>query len=245
MCRSLVVHRRRSGRARHVAVTAIVAAADRGPSSAGTAAWLGPSMEPAVELPDEFLSIETVSGIIAPEGVDLAIALGPDRGGLAELVRRAKRSGADPRIGAGLGHAIADAIRRHVAIPDARRALVVVPVPGAAARSFSRGHDHARGLARHVARRLGSPMKPRLLAHRGGRRQAGRSRRNRVRSASLTIRRGRGRLRNGRTVVLIDDIRTTGATLAASAGLLREAGAERVIAATVTARSRNAPSFTK
>jgi predicted amidophosphoribosyltransferase len=107
----------------------------------------------------------------------------------------------------------------------------IVPVPPAPARLRRRGFDPAGELAAALAERLDSPLE-RCLARRGGRRQVGRRRAERVgRPPRIHV--------TGpvpRSVLLVDDVLTTGATLTACARALRVAGAARVVAITFARR---------
>lgn len=107
----------------------------------------------------------------------------------------------------------------------------IVPVPPAPARMRRRGFDPAGELAAALAERLGSPFEA-CLARRGGRRQVGRRRSERLGRpprihASGTV---------PRSVLLVDDVLTTGATLTACAQALHAAGAARVVAITFARR---------
>jgi ComF family protein len=112
----------------------------------------------------------------------------------------------------------------------------VVPVPLHPWRRARRGFNQAEELARH----LGVPMRRVLWRVRATAPQTGLDARARRRnldgafrlSPFLTSRRRRQWL-EGRTVVLIDDVRTTGATLEACATVLKTAGAGEVRALTV------------
>jgi predicted amidophosphoribosyltransferase len=107
----------------------------------------------------------------------------------------------------------------------------VVPVPPAPARRRRRGFDPAGELAAALAERLGAPLQP-CLARRGGGRQVGRRRADRVGHPPRIRARGAA----PRSVLLVDDVLTTGATLSACARALRAAGAARVAAVTFTRR---------
>ncbi len=103
---------------------------------------------------------------------------------------------------------------------------VVTWVPTTGAHRRDRGFDQARVLALAVARRLDLPCR-RLLRRERGPAQTGRSRRQRLDGPGYQVPKGHAvPLR----VLLVDDVVTTGGTLAAAARRLREAGAHDVIA---------------
>lgn len=105
----------------------------------------------------------------------------------------------------------------------------VVPVPPAPLRRAWRGYDPAGELALALARLTGTPLSA-CLRRRGSGRQRGRGRGERLANAPRIEARGRVPERP----LLLDDVMTTGATLAASAAALRSAGALDVKAVTFT-----------
>ena len=128
----------------------------------------------------------------------------------------------------GLTTPFATAVVRTVVAHDPGNCLVV-PVPSRAVAVRERGHDHARSLARSVARGLGWRSEPLLRVGSAGVDQFDLARQERWRNMAGAIRAQAG---HGR-VLLIDDVVTTGASLQASATALTEAGWTVVGAATI------------
>ncbi len=107
----------------------------------------------------------------------------------------------------------------------------IVPVPSAPLRSLGRGFDPAAEIAAALAELTELPLEP-CLRRRGGGRQLGRRRAQRIGHPPRIEARGPV----PRSVLLVDDVLTTGATLSACARALREAGSVRVAAVTFTRR---------
>ena len=107
----------------------------------------------------------------------------------------------------------------------------IVPVPTARLRTLARGFDPAAEVAASLAQRLDEPLRPCLIRGGGGR-QVGKRRAERIGHPPRVSTRGEVT----RSVLLVDDVLTTGATLSACAGALRGAGAIRVAAITFTRR---------
>jgi ComF family protein len=123
-------------------------------------------------------------------------------------------------LGQPLAHVVADCVA-----PPAADCLVWVP--GDPERGLRRGHVPAEQLGRALAHRWALPTAAVLARRRrlGSRRQAGLSlveRRVNVRDAFVASESVPGR------VCLVDDVYTTGATVAACAAALRRAGSTRV-----------------
>ncbi len=121
--------------------------------------------------------------------------------------------------------------RIHWLAPGHMLSGTVVPVPTAPARVRARGFDPAGELAGALADRIEAPVEC-CLRRRGSGRQVGRRRADRVGHPPRIQAHGRV----PRSVLLIDDVLTTGATLAACAKALRAAGAARVVAVTFARR---------
>ena len=116
---------------------------------------------------------------------------------------------------------------------------LLVPVPVHASRRRERGYDQAELIAAVAAERLHRPMLPAVERTRATTAQYRLDRRHRAANVAtaFAVRRGIASQVVGRHVVLVDDVVTTGATLAATANALLAAGAASVSAVTV-ARER-------
>ncbi len=151
-------------------------------------------------------------------------ALGRYEGALQALVRRAKFGG-EPAAWGWLGARLAGEVS---AAPWAAGADAVVPVPSSRRTLWRRGYNPARLLARPVARRLDRPLKA-WLARRGPAiPQVGLHRAERLANVEGAFALSPRASPTGLRLLLVDDVMTTGATLAACAGLLVRAGARSV-----------------
>lgn len=117
---------------------------------------------------------------------------------------------------------------------------VVVPVPLHPTRLRERGYNQAELIARPLARRLGLPMHSWLLMRTKPRPEKQKlsvhERWDSVRGAFAAR---PGSPVDNLSVLLVDDVMTTGATMDACARVLRRAGARRVIALAVARAARN------
>ena len=166
--------------------------------------------------------LEAAPPLVPPAGVDRCRALLRYEGAGRVLLTRLKYRNARSAL-------------RWLAAGMAQLAVAMLPVevvtwaPTTAARRLTRGYDQAELLARLVARHLGVPVRG-LLRRSAGPPQTGRTRVERLDPQQRPAFRPRGHAPP--SVLLVDDVLTTGATLAAAAAALRAGGAASVAAVT-------------
>jgi predicted amidophosphoribosyltransferase len=156
-----------------------------------------------------------------PAGVDLAVAASPFDGtarGVVHGLKYARRLA--------LARVAAAAMWR--VLPPHESFDAVVPVPAGPWRWRWRGFDPAEEIARGLAVRSGAPVVD-CLRRGSGRRQVGRKRSERLSNPPRVWAEGPC----PRVALLVDDVWTTGATLAACARALRDGGSRRVVALTL------------
>lgn len=117
-------------------------------------------------------------------------------------------------------------------LPYLPEGTVVAHVPTASVRIRQRGYDQSKLLAQEVARLKGLSHQS-LLRRRHDDRQVGSTRSERMKQAARAFELRPGVELRGRSVLIIDDVTTSGATLIAAASILKAAGAECVNAAVV------------
>ncbi len=161
-------------------------------------------------------------------GPDLASACGLEvwaplaYEGPARAVVKALKFGSIPRLAETMAAQIAANAPGH-----ALRGEALVPVPLHPARLRRRGFNQAERLAAGLAGRTGLALADCLERSGDRRTQVGRDRRERLRGISGSV---RARAPAPGRAILVDDVVTTGATLAACAEALRAAGARHVSA---------------
>ena len=163
-----------------------------------------------------------------------AVSFGGYEGGLRGLVHLLKYQSVLP-VAAVLGGMLASAIAE--LLPGCGDAPpLIVPVPLHKSKRSERGFNQAELIARAAVKRLPQPIELAtgvLVRRRATISQVGLSREERIANVSDAFRVRDRRRVQGRTVIVVDDVMTTGTTLSECARVLKQAGAERVWAATV------------
>lgn len=180
---------------------------------------------------------DTAKGCIECKGIALgferAVRLGPYNGKLRDAVLRIKFL-AGEGLADLLGRAFVES--RSEAL-HALNADVVASVPLHWWRKWTRGYNQSEAVGRELATSLRVPFVPHLLRRVKWKPQqlqpTREARRENVKGA-FRVRTG-ARL-GGKTVLLTDDVMTTGSTLGEAARALRDAGAERVVVAVLARR---------
>jgi len=155
---------------------------------------------------------------------DRAVRLGRYEGLIRTCIQEVKFS-AWRRLGLDLGRELGHQLLPLMEGVD-RSKLVLVPVPAPFWRRISRGIDHTGVIAKGVHKVTGGDLAP-ALRRRHRRPQVGLSQTDRQRNAagSMSLH-GHPRF-DGCTILLIDDVRTTGATMGEAAKVLRRGLKER------------------
>ncbi|MEV4639187.1 phosphoribosyltransferase family protein [Actinoplanes sp. NPDC049548] len=196
-----------------------------------------------------------------PPGMPACVALGgylgPLRGVLLAYKEKGRHGLARP-LGALLASAVAEMAVRAGGGPD--RPLHVVPVPSTASAARERHGDHMARLAAHAVRRLRAAgwqaelRRPLRALARADSASLNVAERATAAESSLRIKGARIRIprrwpRIGGTLIVVDDIVTTGATLAAVTARLREADMQvagaAVLAATRLRKARGAEGYAR
>lgn len=144
-------------------------------------------------------------------------------GGTAERLIELYKYGSHRPAGQVLAHKMADNLTVQTLPAD----CLLVPIPTATARVRERGFDHIALLTKLIAKQTGLEYSP-ALRRLGRTRQVGAARRQRLSQAMEGYRLAKPGQIKRRHIILVDDVVTTGATLQATAKLLRRGGARRV-----------------
>jgi ComF family protein len=163
-------------------------------------------------------------------GFDAAMALGPYQGALRDLCLRLKHE-REAWLAPWLGGLLAESW--HTELTRLPHETWIVPVPLHWWRRVRRGYNQAEAIARGLGRGLGFPVRQplRRIKFAEALAQKKASERAKVLHGAFQARSGRARTLKGRTILLVDDILTTGATSGAAARALKQAGARHVVVA--------------
>jgi ComF family protein len=154
-------------------------------------------------------------------GFDAAYCFGSYEGTLRQLIHLFKYGRMKP-----LARTLAANLAS--ALPRDQKFDVVVPMPLHWRRKWQRGFNQAELLARRTARRCGIPVANAVRRIRSTAAQAGLSNAQRRENVAGAFQLRNRRAIQGRRVLLIDDVMTTGATASACALALKRGGAASV-----------------
>jgi ComF family protein len=181
----------------------------------------------------------------APEPPGLPVVLAAvEYHGVAKQALLAHKEQGRLTLARPLGQALALSVFAVLARADDFKGVVtIVPVPSSRRTSRERGHDPMLRIARECGRSLrrtgvAAVVDPSLTVVRPVSDQAGLSAPQRRTNVSLAFAAKRRRPLNGRAVIVVDDICTTGATAAEAARALSAGGADVLGVGVIAATSR-------
>jgi ComF family protein len=181
-----------------------------------------------------------------PPEFERAVSFGEYAAGLRDLIHLLKYSGVLPAARP-LGELLARSIEE-LRLTSGDWAPVLVPVPLHAAKRRERRFNQSELIARAALRHLPARCKADcgvLERQRPTRSQVGLDREARIRNMSGAFCVVAAERVQGRTLIVVDDVMTTGTTVSECARVLKRAGAEKVFAATVarTLKAAATPGF--
>lgn len=153
-----------------------------------------------------------------------------DAGGTVQRLQHAVKYGGRETLGRRLGALLGEALAEAVAGDPCAHPEAIVPVPLARLRRLERGYNQAEALAEGLGDVLGVPVEAGWLARQAETRSQTRLSRQ-ARQHNLAGAFVASEDAAGRHVLLVDDVLTTGATLAEATRALRAVGAEVSVAA--------------
>lgn len=157
--------------------------------------------------------------------LDTAMALWRfDKDGALQRIQHALKYENRPRYGIELGRLMAACVDERALHPSA-----IIPVPLHRIRRYERGYNQSAMLARGLSDELGAPMRADWLTRPVATRSQTRlSRAARWDNVADAFRPGREASLEGTSILLVDDVITTGSTAVAAAAALKDAGASHV-----------------
>ena len=162
------------------------------------------------------------------------VAAGAYSGALREAVHWLKYREC-PSLAEPLGEIMAECARANALMLGDLSFDAIIPVPLHPARQRVRGYNQAERLARVVAREINAPVECKALRKiKNTRSQVGQTAGKRQANVESAFR-GIPHFVEGKTLLLIDDVTTTGTTLKRCADELKQAGARAVYALTLAA----------
>jgi ComF family protein len=164
-------------------------------------------------------------------GFDAAFAYGEYDGALRKLIHEFKYSGL-PQLASKLGPLMS------AAMPREQRFDLIVPMPLHWRKRLERGFNQSELLAKVLSKRTGIPVVNALRRRKSTPPQAGLTRAQRRLNVAGAFEADQRERIDGRHVLLIDDVLTTGATASACAAVLKRAGARRVTLLTLARADR-------
>lgn len=158
------------------------------------------------------------------------IGITPYEGVYRDLIQNMKYSG-ERDLAKPLGYLMAERFKKETIKVD-----LIIPVPLHPIREMERGFNQSQILAQEVAFQLGLPMRTGLLVREKYEKpQSSYGWKDRQRILDNTFIMGNGGEINGKSILLIDDIITTGATLCSCARIIVKNGASAVYGLTWSA----------
>ena len=137
-------------------------------------------------------------------------------------------------LGRYLSEAINDALT-----PREKETAILVPCPRSAGAKRKNGYDHTAELCRAVSRNTGFPVSFALKRAPGGKMQKNLSREERKRNIAGRFSLEKTDEITGKTVLLVDDLTTSGATLLECRRVVKSADASRVIPCVLAVSGRD------
>ena len=155
------------------------------------------------------------------QGFDAVYSYGSYEGSLRKLIHLFKYNGVEP-LAAPFGRFLAQVL------PRDQRFDVIVPMPLHWRKRWQRGFNQAELLAKEISRRWNVPIERAVRRRRGTVAQAGLSNAQRRKNVAHVFEARKGKPLEGKRVLLVDDVFTTGATASSCARVLKRAGAAHV-----------------